>query len=356
MEPGLVSVVLPTYNRAHLIGTAIESVLCQTYAGWEVVVVDDGSSDGTEEVIRGRFAGDARIRYFAQKNRGVGAARNVGMRKARGEFIAFLDSDDAFVPGKLEMQVACLRFLPDAGMIWTDMEAVDGQGNTLFPAYLRRMYDKTYNYFPQPQDLFQREYRLEQVAPGGLGGFPGDTRLFCGDISSPMVLGNLVHTSTVLLRRQRQEQVGVFDERLRVGEDYPFHLRTARFGPVAFVEAAATRYRIGMDDALTSLKNSFEIAKAYLGTLEESLRQHRDEIRLPAGMLRQCQAAAYEWMGREYVKRGEGSQGRANLLKSLRYRPFRPATIEWLLLSLLPCSLREGLRNWRRRLCRGRVA
>jgi GT2 family glycosyltransferase len=355
MEPGLVSVVLPTYNRAHLIGKAIESVLCQTYTCCEVVVVDDGSNDGTEEVIRGQFAGNARIRYFAQKNRGVGAARNVGMREARGEFIAFLDSDDAFVPGKLEMQVACLRFLPDAGMIWTDMEAVDAQGKTLFPAYLRRMYDKTYDYFPQPQDLFQREYRLQQVAPGGVGGFPGDTRLFCGDISSPMVLGNLVHTSTVLLRRQRQEQVGFFDERLRVGEDYPFHLRTTRLGPVAFAEASATRYCIGMDDALTSLRNSFEIARAYVDTLEESLRDHRDRIHLPARMLERCQAAAYEWMGREHVKRGEASQGRANLLKSLRYRPFRPATIQWLLLSLLPYSLRETLRNWRRRLLRRSV-
>ncbi len=349
MEPGLVSVVLPTYNRAHFIGEAIESVLCQTYAGCEVVVVDDGSNDGTDEVIRGRFGANARVRYFAQANRGVGAARNVGMREARGEFIAFLDSDDAFAPGKLEMQVACLRFLPDAGMIWTDMEAVDGQGNLVFPAYLRRMYDKTYDYFPQPQDLFQQEYRLEQAAPGGVGGFPGDTRLFCGDISSPMALGNLVHTSTVLLRRRRQEQVGPFDEQLRVGEDYPFHLRTTRFGPVAFVEAPTIRYRIGMDDAITSPRNSLEIAKAYVGTLEESLREHRDRIHLPAGLLQRRQAEAYEWMGREHVKRGEASQGRANLLKSLRYRPFRPATIEWLLLSFLPCSLRESLRNWRRR-------
>ena len=230
------------------------------------------------------------------------------------------------------------------------------KGTPSFPPICGGCMTKRTTTFPNRRTSSSGSTVWSRYAPGGLGGFPGDTRLFCGDISSPMVLGNLVHTSTVLLRRQRQEQVGVFDERLRVGEDYPFHLRTARFGPVAFVEAAATRYRIGMDDALTSLKNSFEIAKAYLGTLEESLRQHRDEIRLPAGMLRQCQAAAYEWMGREYVKRGEGSQGRANLLKSLRYRPFRPATIEWLLLSLLPCSLREGLRNWRRRLCRGRVA
>lgn len=355
MEPGLVSVVLPTYNRAHLIGTAIESVLCQTYAGWEVVVVDDGSSDGTEEVIRGRFAGDARIRYFAQKNRGVGAARNVGMREARGEFIAFLDSDDAFVPGKLEMQVACLRFLPDAGMIWTDMEAVDGQGNTLFPAYLRRMYDKTYNYFPQPQDLFQREYRLEQVCREGWEASPATRGCFAGTSPRPWSWETWFIPRPSCCGASGKSRSAFSTSGCASGKIILFTCGPC-FGPVAFVEAAATRYRIGMDDALTSLKNSFEIAKAYLGTLEESLRQHRDEIRLPAGMLRQCQAAAYEWMGREYVKRGEGSQGRANLLKSLRYRPFRPATIEWLLLSLLPCSLREGLRNWRRRLCRGRVA
>ena len=238
MEQGLVSIVIPTYNRAHLVVEAIASALSQTYCHHEVIVVDDGSQDDTENVIRTTFGGNAKVRCIRQENRGVSAARNRAIEEARGEFIAFLDSDDSWLPGKLELQVACLRFLPAAGMIWTDMAAIDGQGKTLFPTYLRRMY-ATYRFFPTPQDLFTSEYRLDQVAEGGLAGFSGSTRLFCGDIFSPMVLGNLVHTSTVLIRRQRQQQAGLFDEAYRVGEDYPFHLRTTRAGPVAFVEAAS---------------------------------------------------------------------------------------------------------------------
>ncbi len=352
MEHGLVSIVIPTYNRAHLVGEAIVSALNQTYRHYEIIVVDDGSQDDTGKMIQAAFGGNPKVRYIQQENRGVSAARNRALSEARGEFIAFLDSDDSWLPGKLELQVACLRFLPEAGMIWTDMEAVDGQGKTLFPTYLRRMY-AAYRFFPTPQDLFALEYRLDQVAQGGLAGFPGNTRLFCGDIFSPMVLGNLVHTSTVLIRRERQRQVGLFDEEFRVGEDYPFHLRTVRAGPVAFVETPATRYRIGMEDALTAPQYSFPVAKAYVDVLENSLREDGDRIRLPAGMLNDCLAKAYAWLGGECLRQRDARLARSHFRKSLRYRLFQPGVVARLFLSFLPGSSQEKLRSLLRRI-RGR--
>jgi glycosyltransferase involved in cell wall biosynthesis len=93
------SVVLPTYNRAHHLPQAIESVLGQTYADWELLVVDDGSTDDTETVVRGYQ--DARIRYLSRENGGPGAARNTGLEAATGDYIAFLDSDDAYLPHHL---------------------------------------------------------------------------------------------------------------------------------------------------------------------------------------------------------------------------------------------------------------
>ena len=344
MEQGLVSIVIPTYNRAHVVGEAIASALNQTYRHYEVVVVDDGSQDDTEKMIRTTFGGNPKVRYVRQENRGVSAARNRAIEEARGEFIAFLDSDDSWLPGKLELQVACLRFLPAAGMIWTDMEAIDGQGRTLFPTYLRRMY-ATYRFFPTPQDLFTSEYRLDQVAKGGLAGFPGGTRLFCGDVFSPMVLGNLVHTSTVLIRRERQQQVGLFDEAYRVGEDYPFHLRTAHAGPVAFVETPSIRYRIGTEDALTAPQYSFPIARAYVDVLEKSLREDSDRIRLPAGMLDDCLARAYAWLGGEYFQQRDTRLARSYLRKSLHHRRFQPKVIARLFISFLPGRLQERLHN-----------
>lgn len=104
-EP-LVSAIIATYNRADIVGEAIESILGQTYKNMEVLVVDDGSTDGTHEALR-RFGN--RIRVVRQENAGPGAARNRGIEVARGELIAFLDSDDIWMPTKLERQVRLLE-------------------------------------------------------------------------------------------------------------------------------------------------------------------------------------------------------------------------------------------------------
>lgn len=119
-----VSVVIPTYNRAVKVRTAIESVLAQTLSDLEVIVVDDGSSDDTGKILGAAF-GD-RIRYFAQANQGVSAARNKGITEARGEWIAFLDSDDQWEREKLEWQFKALeRFGPQCGACYTDTQLLN---------------------------------------------------------------------------------------------------------------------------------------------------------------------------------------------------------------------------------------
>ena len=105
MNTPLISVIIPTYNCAHYLGEAIGSVLSQAYPAIEVLVVDDGSADATAQVAAD-FGG--RIRYFRQANGGIGAARNSGLAHARGDFIAYLDADDLYVPGRLARQMDCL--------------------------------------------------------------------------------------------------------------------------------------------------------------------------------------------------------------------------------------------------------
>jgi len=112
MEEPLVSVVIPTYNRAHCLGSTIESVLVQTHARLEVLVIDDGSTDQTASLVKGLAASDGRVRYLPQANKGVSAARNHGFRSARGSLIALLDSDDNYEPWKIELAVACMRADP----------------------------------------------------------------------------------------------------------------------------------------------------------------------------------------------------------------------------------------------------
>ena len=112
----LVSVLVPTFNRAHLVPEAIRSVLSQDYAPFEVVVVDDGSTDDTATVINQEFG--RRIRYIRQENAGPGAARNTGIRASSGEYIAFQDSDDIWLPGKLRAQVDALNRHPECALVY----------------------------------------------------------------------------------------------------------------------------------------------------------------------------------------------------------------------------------------------
>jgi len=116
-----VSVILPTYNRAHIVSRAIQSVLDQTYQDFEIIIVDDGSSDKTKEVIQ-KFT-DRRIRYVRhQQNKGGSAARNTGIKFAKGEYIAFQDSDDEWLPQKLKIQMETFEIVPsEVGVIYTDM-------------------------------------------------------------------------------------------------------------------------------------------------------------------------------------------------------------------------------------------
>jgi glycosyltransferase involved in cell wall biosynthesis len=103
-----ISVIIPTYNRADLVSRAIESVIDQTYQDWELLVVDDGSTDNTKEVVEKFVKKDSRIKYFLQSNQGASSARNFGIKNSRGDFVAFLDSDDLYLPDNLEKKIAIL--------------------------------------------------------------------------------------------------------------------------------------------------------------------------------------------------------------------------------------------------------
>lgn len=344
MTEGLVSVVIPTYNRVGLVGAAVESALAQDRADLEILVVDDGSKDGTREMMARVYGGNPRVRCLSKANGGVSTARNLGIRESRGEFVAFLDADDVWLPGKLALQLECLRRFPQAGMVWTDMDAVDGAGRVLHERFLRRFYD-TYKFYPTSRDLFAKDLQEARI---------GDVDVFCGDIYSPMVLGNLVHTSTVLLRRERLDKIGLFDEADRSGsEDYPFHLKTCRAGPVAYADKVALRYTIGQADALTAPERMILISLAFLHTFQQSLAKDADRISLPPSVVRERLADAYAWAGQEHLRAGLTAEARAFFLKSLRTDPraFR-YHLKPLLVALLPSRLRAGLTGLKRGLRR----
>ena len=193
-----VSVVIPTYNRANFIGPAIRSALDQSYQDFEIVVVDDGSTDNTADVVR-PFASDKMV-YSAQPNGGRSTARNHALALARGEYIAFLDSDDEFLPGRLERQVAILDAHQDFGMVYGSAIVVDEKGTELYKV------DKDGN----------RHLYYEATASGWIY----DQVAFYLPVT--------VILPSVMLRRTIVEQVGGFDERMHRFEDTDYWRRISK--------------------------------------------------------------------------------------------------------------------------------
>ena len=165
MPEPLVSVIIPTFNRAYCVGKAIDSARAQTHRNTEILVLDDGSTDGTRDLIEQSYADDERVRYFFHENRGVTATRNRGLALCRGDFVALLDSDDTWSPWKLELQLACFRGHPEVGMVWSDMDAVNPGGEVVSRSYLRTLYG-AYRWFPRKEELFSQSFPLAEIAPG----------------------------------------------------------------------------------------------------------------------------------------------------------------------------------------------
>lgn len=342
----MVSVVVPTYNRAYCLAETITSVLSQTHEDVEILLVDDGSTDNTRTLVESLWSREPRLRYLHQINRGVSAARNFGLSQARGDYIAFLDSDDVWLPWKLEAQLACLAAFPDAGMIWTDMLAVDPAGRVLSSMYLRLMYD-AYRWFA-PEQLFSVTTPFAALMPDAPEPLHRAPVRF-GDIFSPMLMGNLVHTSTVLLRRERYEHVKRFDESMKTGEDYDFHLRTSRAGPVAFLETASIRYQCGRPDQLSRSELGVQIARNFLSTIERAIERDRERITLPPWMIARSLAHGHGWVGEATLSMGRLAEARRHLATSLRLYPRQARTAMLLASTLLPPAVTNMLRKGVRR-------
>jgi len=209
MDPPQVSVIIPTYNRAGCLREAVDSVLAQKFRGFELIVVDDGSTDETPQLLREYGSS---IRMLRQENRGVSAARNAGIAASRGELIAFLDSDDAWLPGKLARQVEFFRQNPEILIC-------------------------------QTEELWVKNGR--RVNPGQRHRKRG------GMIFEPSLALCLVSPSAVMLRRELFEQVGLFDERLPACEDYDLWLRVSCRFPVGLIETPLIIKRGGHADQLS---------------------------------------------------------------------------------------------------------
>lgn len=342
----LVSVVLPTYNRERFLGEAIAGALGQTWPHLEILVVDDGSTDGTRELVETLAAQDARIRYLPQANGGVSAARNRALELATGDYIAFLDSDDVWVPWKIEVQVKFLEARPDVGMVWTNMDAIHADGTPFQSSFLKSMYH-AYRRLPtgSPFEQFQS---LGKIIPDISEQF-AHVPAAIGNIYSTMFFGNLVHTPTVVLRRDWAAQVGRFDTTMkRGGEDFKYHLATCRLGPVGFIDAPSIRYRIGAGDQLTVRENNLSFANAYLRTIRDEIALHGAEARLSRAEIRELFCQAHDWLASEHQAHGNSLSAIRHAVAAMTYRQSPAGSWKTIAKCVLPRQFVQFAKQFRR--------
>ncbi|OQX55888.1 MAG: hypothetical protein B5M53_03595 [Candidatus Cloacimonas sp. 4484_209] len=278
-----VSVIIPTYNRAHIVGRAIQSVLDQTYQDFEIVVIDDGSNDNTEEVVKG-FT-DEKIRYIRirhGKNNSPSAAINAGIKAARGKYVAFLDSDDEWVKKKLEKQMSVFKEVPSSvGVVYAGLLRIEGD---------RRIY------IPSP--------RIEPKE---------------GDIHDNLLKGNFVTPPTVIAKKECFTKVGAFDEQLPRLEDWELWIRISKCYHFKYIdEPLVISYH--MPDSRSAKRDN--LIKAYKMILEKHFKNIQ-KYRRPL-------AEHYLYVGHLLCLSGEMQQGRNYFMKAMSIRTY-PLNIKFFL-------------------------
>ncbi len=296
-----VSVIIPTYNRRELVQRAIDSVLSQTHRVSEIIVVDDGSSDGTREALHDRF-GD-RVHCIVQENAGVSAARNRGMSLARGRFLALLDSDDEWTPEKTQRQLQWLQSRPDFGMVLCDVMRMDANHND-----------------------FERFRRREQL--------PCD-----GPVLKWVLLNPALVPASVMMRREVYETIGGFDVSLPTGEDLDFHLRVAARWPIGVVEEPLVRAMRG-HDGLSSLQRTYD---DYIHVIEQAVTRAAGQ--LPAADLDRALARAYARNARGMVLLRRWRDAWRLAGRAWRHEP--DAGQRWALLGLAQLAARRAAASLR---------
>lgn len=285
---------MPAYNARPFIEDAIRSVLNQDYPNIELVLVDDGSIDGTPEAAE-QFG--SRVKVLRQKNAGPATARNRGIAAARGDFIAFLDADDVWLPGKVSLQVQYLQDHPTVGVV--------------FGGFLRwySQADRSFSAAPAPVNL-DSQVRLVPEHSGW--------------IYKDILLDSVICIITAMIRRSVIETVGNFDESLKTGEDYDFWLRVSRQFPAAEFDRTLAYYRMHASSTTKVPRkenNEYEVLRR---TLAAHGPAGPDHVASPKSALRERFFQLCFSHGYFHIRSGDPKVAQQAFREALDYSPLRP--------------------------------
>jgi glycosyltransferase involved in cell wall biosynthesis len=300
-----VSVVIPAYNSARYVREAIQSVLSQTYSKFEVVVVDDGSTDDTESAVRS--FGD-RVTYVRQDNKGAGAARNEGIKKSEAPYVAFLDSDDLWLPGKLAEQIPLLEQDPEIGLVYSDWAVVPQQGETE-QSHLRNL--------------------------PATSGYVFDALVQCG----------FILTSGTVVRRSCLDDVGIFDETLAIAQDYDLWLRIAYRWKVTLVNKPLVIKREWNGNLSSNLRKT---VTEEIALFEKILRDFPNMSPRRRRLVRHQLSLCYRDVGYDDFDRMLLTQARKAFVSSVTCDWRNTRALGYLAASCLPRSLVRLLRGAKR--------
>jgi glycosyltransferase involved in cell wall biosynthesis len=292
----LVSVIIPTYNSADFLPQAIDSVLQQTYENIEIIVIDDGSMDHTEAVLKPYTE---RIRYFKKPNGGPSAARNMGIAEARGEFIAFQDADDLWLPEKLQLQIEHFREHGQLGVVFTGSRRFNESG------------------------LLDSNVRKGFTVPTGM-------------IFNSILTEHFIAMPSVMVRRSCLADVGLFEESLIGNEDFNLYLRLARKYPFGFVNQILVHIRVHKNNLSDNLEQMCEDEIKNLDKIDRLF----PDARIPK---RRLAARIYTRFGKYYFSQQRFHQARDCFQKAFRLSPLTVETLPLWMLASTPDSLRNRL-------------
>lgn len=298
MQPA-VSVIIPTYNRAAYLPRALDSVIAQTWRDWEIVLIDDGSTDDTSRVAEAyaRQLG-SRLIFLQQGNHGASHARNCGIEASSGRFIAFLDSDDEFVPAKLERQLELFSLCPDLGLVYCDYAFVDLNGTRHDSAFASKC-------------AHARSVTAEQV---GVWQYRCNHSLF-----DRLLEKYFIATIVGMMRRELLGSNVRFHESLRYAEEWLFYLQLARCAPAGFVdEPLCVHHFVAGSLARSDKEANFVELAATVHAMAATLS---DLTPAQQRVLHTHLADTYRQLGYDAHRAGRFSDATAAFVRSLRCLP-----------------------------------